>query len=1316
MDGMSWRQLATVARLLLLLCVLPGARPSLCKSVFSPIAGDMPKDFSLKVGDPLVLKCTLETPKFNIGNKTYTVNGSHLEIKFNDTQVPSELLTVGDTWVTLRKERSEYSDTGNYNCNIRVGTPRVDTRVFHVCATQVTIGDPPLPVENFRCINYFFMNMTCYWEPIPNSVKTDYRLGEKFAFTKVHPGFYRLCPLPSHAGNGSACSWTLSSSPPLRKETPVFRFVLNGTNALGTRNFTYIVEHLKIVKISDPTDFKCSAVSKRSITLSWNASAEQKENPKLLVIYEVHYRSQYEPTWETVRVFNKTSHMVQGLNPHTTYAFRLRGRASQADLEELWTNYIELLQTTLKDVPEAPPRISRSGFKVQNYKDSRTIMLNFAALPERKWGGATLQYLIRCCEEDVAEENCDNKTVDMPTATFDGLFLNSRYNFQLWSLNEIGLSRVHSSLRVDKYDELLNKPQDIRVLALGSGTYEVSWRPPSIAQLSGSSTSASAEEEYGGVEKEPSALTSYTVFWCPRMLPRSYSCNESLEWQKPELNASSLTLNLDPGNVYQFAVAAQTADKASEMDWTTCVIPFSKELEKITQVWFRKNTDNELALRWQLECSALKSYIQSYQIEVCMVLPMYQKIALHDAAGCMSSRYDPKTCKVYNATDRDAEEVELLGLKTNMVYRAVVRASSEGKLTEDSPAQCAIKQSELAIGLVIGFAVGGAVGCTALVFVLYLLARWMKKKVDMIKEIKIQLPDGLDSSEANQMHSYKNNKNGAVVGKAGETNRSPHIAYGRMGCFSAAASAGPKKRHDSGHSQGSSSSTDELLYKKTRRADTFGRNPSGDSSGGSTNGQDSVVSAGTARTGVNSSCDSGAESDPAAPPSPDCLVIIGNHTPLARCRPNLPKLDEDRVRESQDSGLDAEVTPPIMIPSSDALSEPTYSKLGATSPDSRSPLLQSQAVATSEPSLFEGPENGPERVEPIPPYSKFGLARSTEEISVAPYTMACRSSPEIRRLREGPPALPYSQLALRQQPSASGMGPPPAFAGTDVTVGLALEQPRFLPHMKSSPPVPFFPKPPPSGYVTVGQAMKPQLAAEPQSGQGYSKFSIQPPKPVTRPQGSSGYVPLQDVIGVHQVSLPPAAPVVEEDEPSPGDHLRDTDSSSDDVAIVGDDNSNNASLEDFSFSSASGRSLGEPTDVRFSPQRTTAGQQPSPGYVAATVMPAKPPALDLSDEPRMTSNGYVPLPSTSPGDTHGVVGDYVTHTAAFDWGRSVPGDSEVDMDESGALTPPVSAAKTNGYVMLPTTMDAVGTRTQATVGFVPGVKPGSSSSQVDCSV
>ncbi|KAL1469357.1 hypothetical protein MTO96_005053 [Rhipicephalus appendiculatus] len=1275
MDGRHWRHLASGVRLLLLLYVFPGTQTASCKSVFSPISGDMPKDFSLKVGEPLVLNCTLETPEFTISGNRYSVNGSHLEIKFNDSQVPSELLTVGDMWVAFRKERSRVF--GHGQLQLQHSCP---PRVFHVCATQVTVGDPPLPVENFRCISYYYKNLTCYWEPPPNSVKTEYALGERFAILPAHKGWYRKCPLVSHSGNESSCAWTVSSKPALRKETKLFHLVMNATNALGFTNFSFYIEHLKIVKISEPTEFKCSAVSKRSITLSWNASIEQSENPKLLVIYQIHYQSQYESTWKIVEVFNKTSHMIQNLNPYTAYTFRLRGRASEAVQEYFWTDEVVLSQTTLKDVPEAPPRISRSGFKVQNYQSRRTIVLNFAALPEKKWGGATLQYLITCCEDNAPEDNCENKTVEMPTVAFEGLHRNSRYNFQLWSVNEIGPSQVHSSLQVDKYDELINAPQDIEVVAHGSGSYVVSWRAPSArVPVQTSSTSTSTEEQAASLG--PLGPMSYTVFWCPRMLPRSYSCNESVEWRKTEINASSIVLNLDPGNVYQFAVAAQTADKASESHWTTCVLPVSKELEKITQVTLEKNGGNSLLMHWQLECSSLKSYVNGYQIEACEVLPKYQKMALHDANGCMYSKYDPKTCKVYNITDKDDEEAELSGLSSSAVYRAVIRASSNGKLTED----------RTDVVLIVGCAVGATVAMTVFVIGIYWFARWLKGKVDDLKEIKIQLPDGLDSSEANQMHSYKNSKNGSA-GKTSEGNRSPHIAYGRMGCFSAADNAGPKKRHDSGVLRAAALRPKSCC---TRRLGV--QTPSA-----ATPVVTAAVAALTART---ASC----------PPARRARALPHHATPVPRATPRhplpqtvysspettlrslvagpiFPKLDEDRVRESQDSGLDTEVTPPIVIPSSDS-SQPSYSKLVAT-PDVQAPLLQSQALATSEPSLFEGSENVPEPVEPLPPYSKFGLARSSEDVSTAPYT-TCRLSPGTRR-QDGPPALPYSQLALRQQPGVNGL-PAHAFPSTDVTVGLALEQPRLMPNLKSRP-MPLFQKPQPSAYVTVGQAMKTQPpVTEPQSGPAYSKFGIQPPKPLTRPD-IPAYVPLQAVVGVHHAALP--ATTVPAEEPGPrDDHFRDADSSSDDVAIVGDDNSNNASLEDFSFSSASGPGADELAEACQSPLSTSV-QTP------VSVEPAtKPPPLDLTSEPQITSNGYTRLPCASPSETRGVT-PYVTHVAAFDWGRSAPKDGETDVDNS-ALPPPTSAP----YVVLPNTADTVNSRTSA-VSFVPGVKP----ERVDCSV
>lgn len=55
----------------------------------------------------------------------------------------------------------------------------------------------------------------------------------------------------------------------------------------------------------------------------------------------------------------------------------------------------------------------------------------------------------------------------------------------------------------------------------------------------------------------------------------------------------------------------------------------------------------------------------------------------------MYSKYDINSCKAYNVTDAGAEEQLLGGLDTDSVHRAVIRALSNGRLTEDSPAQCA---------------------------------------------------------------------------------------------------------------------------------------------------------------------------------------------------------------------------------------------------------------------------------------------------------------------------------------------------------------------------------------------------------------------------------------------------------------------------------------------------------------------------------------------------------------------------------------------------------------------------------------------------
>lgn len=1226
----------------------------------------MPKDFDLLEGSPLLLNCSLTVSQFKVSNQTYEVNGSHLVFKFKNNQIPQDQVVTGPMSIVYRKERTTLDDAGMYYCNIRY-----PDRTFHVCATTVSIGDVPPPVEDFRCISYQLKMLNCSWKNPHTTVKTDYTLGERFAFSSTRPGFYRKCPIV--APNKTACAWTLSSLPPLRKEAETFRFVIAGNNSLGVRNWTYDMDHFEILKVSAPRHFVCSAGTKRSLTINWEAPVETDEARNLSITYQIHYESEYESRGKVVEV-QKLSTMIQKLHPFTEYTLALRAKSSSAAMSDLWSDEVSLKHKTLPDVPEMPPRISPSGFLVQNFKTKRSILLNFEAVHRKYWGGATLNYIIQCCN-DSTPRSCINKTSEIPMVTFDGLLHNVGYNFQIWSQNENGISKEHSSVRVDRFDNTLGVPEGIEVTAMSSKKYYVSWKMPS------------------GYEDED---LTYTVFWCPRMLPRSYACNQSLHWVTT--NSTFEELELEPDHVYQFAVAASSGGRASGMVWTTCIIPVSKGLERISQMTLEKDGAHSLLMRWQLDCGAQKPLVDSYQIELCRVPTEYRKIALHDNTGCAVSLYKPNECLTYNVSNPDAEEYVLDGLDPHTAYRGVIRIFSNGKLTIDSPAQCAATDSRGSdVSMIIGIAVGGAIGLTALVFVLYLLAGWMKKKSDMIKEMKVQLPDALHSSEENQMHSYKNMENG-VARKASDPNASPRSIYGRS--FGAGDGLN-KKRHGSGHSQGSSSSTDELLYKKGRRADALGRNPSGDS--GASNGHDSLTSVGTVRTQA-SSCDSGAESDAAAaPPSPDS--VFGSHTPLARVRTLLPKLDENDDRESQDSGLDA------------GPSQQPHDKVGIN-PEPQSQLA-SQLLANSEPSLCEIDGTEAAAVTPVPEvasYSKFGLAKSAGNISELegnpiPFSV-CQSQPPAQ---DSPPAMPYSRLGLRHQRPSSGR----PFGDADVTVGMVLEQPRVLPHIKDVA-APLVTKPP-TGYVAVGQAM---AAPVPESGQGYSKFSIQSAPAIPKP--TNGYVPLQSVMAC--TSRPVAAPTAQVGKLEPSQSSRsDSDlfpesaSTSDDAAIAGGENSN-ASLEDFSFSSLSAPSSEESPSEQPATDSSPPLAASSSGYVSAASLPTLDPPLRSPQTTLPTVNGYVPalsVPSDSRPVTNGVSGGYVSHNAAFEWGRSPPATDQcksrtADAAEIGRVSADGHAA-TNGYVALSTVTDSSASRTPGLSVRVDTGSP-SSSQHVDCSV
>ncbi|XP_022241452.1 cytokine receptor-like isoform X2 [Limulus polyphemus] len=237
--------------------------------------------------------------------------------------------------------------------------------------------------------------------------------------------------------------------------------------------------------------------------------------------------------------------------------------------------------------------------------------------------------------------------------------------------------------------------------------------------------------------------------------------------------------------------------------------------------------------------------------------------------------------------------------------------------TETRP--CIVKGPEAA--LVIGIVVGSCLGLVLLVFILSAVVRWMKKKVEWMNDIKVQLPSGLDK---------------------------PH----------------------------------SLVHKKSRLCDKYRRNHSSDSNDITLLGGHESVSSVANRTHFSS--DSGTEIDLHPPLSPeDSQPESSNHTPLSS-GPGLSKVEEIYNTDSRDSGLDHDQLDDSREkwPISGTQAQHPYKRFDQVIgyvplPSQNTNITSSHLLANSEPSIHD--DEGV-TAEDGSCYSRFGLAKSVGSV------------------------------------------------------------------------------------------------------------------------------------------------------------------------------------------------------------------------------------------------------------------------------------------------------------------------------------------------
>ncbi|XP_013789401.1 uncharacterized protein LOC106473261 [Limulus polyphemus] len=405
--------------------------------------------------------------------------------------------------------------------------------------------------------------------------------------------------------------------------------------------------------------------------------------------------------------------------------------------------------------------------------------------------------------------------------------------------------------------------------------------------------------------------------------------------------------------------------------------------------------------------------------------------------------------------------------------------------------------------LVIGVVVGSCLGLILLVLVLAALVRWMKNKVDWMNDIKVQLPSGLDAPNSHPFSDYEKFKRD-LIRNCSYSNTSP--TFDHLSSFSDI--AGLTERQGSLNSHCSSSSTDQLLQKKSKICDSYRRNDINNLT--LLGGHGSATSIAN-RTNLSS--DSGTEIDLHPPPSPvDGHSEKTNCTPRSCSRPGLPKVEEIQDTNSRDSGLDRDNPDDSRercFYLQSQVQQP-YSRFGQGSgyvsfPGQNNNLSSSHHLANSEPSIH-GEED---LVEPgtVPPYSRFGLAKSVGSV-----IEETRDSPSIQE-EDQPSALSYSKFGVMSPINQSRYGNP--------TVGLVFDhsRPFDIPHKRLLNSTRSQSKPVSKGYVSMAQAENftvPGSFKEPSKPGLYSKFVVEP-EDKNSLSPLSGYVCLQDNISPESI-------------------------------------------------------------------------------------------------------------------------------------------------------------------------------------------------------
>ncbi|XP_076322870.1 uncharacterized protein LOC143231917 isoform X1 [Tachypleus tridentatus] len=327
------------------------------------------------------------------------------------------------------------------------------------------------------------------------------------------------------------------------------------------------------------------------------------------------------------------------------------------------------------------------------------------------------------------------------------------------------------------------------------------------------------------------------------------------------------------------------------------------------------------------------------------------------------------------------------------VYFSIQAANIKGYVNLLGPSSPSIKtklcfHEGLQVSLILGIALGGSLGLVVVVLVFYALVCWMMKKINLMKQIRVQLPNGLDAPNTEPNFGYDK-----FIKRDDERdhNIGLKVPVNIFDLYSSNNNNNLIEGQSSNISQCLSSSTDELVQRKIL-CSTYRRNPSGDSSGySSVGGCDSFSSSFTNHTHLSSEYHTDPEFN--GPVTPDAVFMdyhLESDHFLIPCQGKLALPTVDELQDTEELYNENNLEDNRRVPdpqdrhpycSLDIMGRATHKCVPFDGQQNSLPLF-TRNLSNSEPSVFDIYDDHVVCVTnqnyAVPPYSRLGLAKRSD--------------------------------------------------------------------------------------------------------------------------------------------------------------------------------------------------------------------------------------------------------------------------------------------------------------------------------------------------